>query len=138
MNSPGQGVTLIGAGLAGSLLAILLARRGLRVSVYERRRDPLLASADSGRSINLALAARSIRGLQLAGVLERVMPLAIPMRGRMVHEHDGSDGLQLYGVRPEEVIYSVSRAELNRVLIEAAAELPNVELAFGQLCLCLA
>ena len=60
------------------------------------------------------------------------------MRGRMVHEHDGAAALQLYGVRPEEVIYSVSRAELNRVLIEAAAELPNVELHFGQLCLGLA
>ena len=66
------------------------------------------------------------------------MKFAIPMRGRMVHEHDGAAALQLYGVRPEEVIYSVSRAELNRVLIEAAAELPDVDLHFGQLCLGLA
>ena len=66
------------------------------------------------------------------------MPLAIPMRGRMVHEHDGSTELQTYGVRPEEVIYSVSRADLNRVLIEAAAALPNVQFRFGQLCLGLA
>jgi len=138
MPAPGQGVTVVGAGLAGSLLAILLARRGLRVSVYERRTDPRRANTDSGRSINLALAARGIRGLQLAGVLDRVMPLAIPMRGRMVHEHDGSAELQMYGVRPEEVVYSVSRADLNRVLIEAAAELPDVELNFGQLCLGLA
>ena len=136
--APGQGVTVVGAGLAGSLLAILLARRGLRVSVYERRADPRRANADNGRSINLALAARGIRGLQLAGVLDRVMPLAIPMRGRMVHEHDGSAELHMYGVRPEEVIYSVSRAALNRALIDAAAELPGVELQFGQLCLGLA
>ena len=60
------------------------------------------------------------------------------MRGRMVHEHDGAAALQLYGVRPEEVIYSVSRAELNRVLIEAADEMPNVAFRFGQLCLGLA
>ncbi len=116
-----SGVNIIGAGLAGSLLAILLAKRGLRVAVYERRPDPRKVIADGGRSINLALAARGIRGLKLAGVLERVMPLAIPMRGRMVHEHDGTTELQMYGVRPEEVIYSVSRADLNRVLIEAAA-----------------
>src|SRR6185436_11167917 len=86
---------------------------------------------DGGRSINLALAARGIRGLTQAGVLHRVMPLTIPMRGRMVHEHDGKAELQMYGVRPEEVIYSVSRAELNRVLIEAADELENVDLHFG-------
>jgi kynurenine 3-monooxygenase len=133
-----QGVNIIGAGLAGSLLAVLLARRGFQVDVYERRRDPRLGPVDRGRSINMALAARGIRGLKLAGVLERVMPLAIPMRGRMVHEHDGSAELQMYGVRPEEVIYSVSRADLNRALIEAAAQLPGVTRHFGQLCLGLA
>jgi kynurenine 3-monooxygenase len=132
------GVNVIGAGLAGSLLAILLARRGLRVTVYERRPDPRHFIAESGRSINLALAARGIRGLQLAGVLDEVMRFAIPMRGRMVHEHDGTAELQRYGVRPEEVIYSVSRAELNRVLIAAAGSCPNVELKFRQLCLGLA
>lgn len=125
-------VNIVGAGLAGSLLAILLARRGLRVTVYERRPDPRVAQPDDGRSINLALAARGIRGLERAEVLDRVTPLTIPMRGRMVHEHDGSAALQRYGVRAEEVIYSVSRAALNRVLIEAAAEFPNVDLRFGQ------
>ena len=128
------GINIVGAGLAGSLLAILLAKRGFRATVYERRPDPRIANAERGRSINMALAARGIRGLKLAGLLERVMPLAIPMRGRMVHEHDGAAELQMYGVRPEEVIYSVSRAELNRRLIEAAAELPGVEFQFGQLC----
>ena len=132
------GVNIIGAGLAGSLSAILLAKRGFNVTVYERRADPRLARADGGRSINLALASRGIRGLKLAGVLDRVMQFAIPMRGRMVHEHDGAAALQLYGVRPEEVIYSVSRSELNRVLIEAADEMSNVAFRFGQLCLGLA
>jgi kynurenine 3-monooxygenase len=132
------GVNIVGAGLAGSLLAILLAKRGFAVTVYERRPDPRLAIVDGGRSINLALAARGIRGLKLAGVLERVMRFAIPMRGRMVHEHDGAAALQPYGVRPDEVIYSVSRADLNRTLIEAAAEHPNVTLKFGQFCLGLA
>jgi len=132
------GVNIIGAGLAGSLLAILLAKRGFKVTVYERRADPRLASADGGRSINLALAARGIRGLELAGVMDRVMPLTTVMRGRMVHEYDGSAALQMYGVRPNEVLYSVSRGDLNRVLIDAAAALPNVTVSFGQLCLGLA
>jgi kynurenine 3-monooxygenase len=132
------GVNIVGAGLAGSLLSILLARRGLRVSVFERRADPRHYIADSGRSINLALAARGIRGLELAGMREEVMKFAIPMRGRMVHGHDGGAELQMYGVRPEEVIYSVSRAELNRVLVTAAGRLPNVQFRFRQLCLGLA
>lgn len=129
------GINIVGGGLAGSLLAILLARRGFRVTVYERRGDPRHFVADSGRSINLALAARGIRALQLAGVLDEVMRFAIPMRGRMVHEHDGAAELQMYGVRPEEVIYSVDRAQLNRALIVAASGYPNVEFKFRQLCL---
>jgi kynurenine 3-monooxygenase len=132
------GVNIVGAGLAGSLLAILLARRGLAVTVYERRADPRLRSLDSGRSINLALAARGVRALELAGVRDRVMPLAITMKGRMVHGHDGDAQLQMYGVRPDEVIYSVSRDALNRTLIDSAAALPNVTFRFGQLCLGLA
>jgi len=135
MIGPSQGgVNIVGAGLAGSLLAILLAKRGFAVTVYERRADPRLGPVDRGRSINLALAARGIRGLRLAGVLERVMPITIPMRGRMVHEHDGGAELQMYGVRPDEVIHSVPRATLNRVLIEEAAALPNVTFRFGMLC----
>lgn len=136
--SPAGSVNIVGAGLAGSLLAILLAKRGLRVTAYEKRGDPRAGALDSGRSINLALAARGIRGLERAGVLERVMPLTIPMRGRMVHEHDGATELQMYGVRPDEVIYSVSRAALNRVLVEAADEFENVELQFEQTALGLA
>jgi kynurenine 3-monooxygenase len=132
------GVNIIGAGLSGSLLAILLAKRGLPVTVYEHRPDPRHFIADSGRSINLALAARGLRGLKLAGIADDVMRFAIPMRGRMVHEHDGQAGLQPYGVRPEEVIYSVSRAELNRTLVVAAAAQPNVTFRFRQLCLGLA
>ncbi|MHB8814730.1 MAG: NAD(P)-binding protein, partial [Steroidobacteraceae bacterium] len=111
-------VNIVGAGLAGALLAVLLARRGLAVDVHDRRPDPRLAERERGRSINLALAARGIAALEHAGVIERIQPLLIPMRGRMIHSLSGETQLQPYGQRREEVIYSVSRADLNRVLIE--------------------
>ena len=128
-------VTIVGAGLAGALLALLLARRGLRVALYERRPDPRQVAPERGRSINLALAARGIRALEHAGVMERVRPLLIPMRGRMVHELSGQTALQPYGQRAHEVIWSVGRADLNRVLIEAAVSHEGVGVRFNQLCL---
>jgi kynurenine 3-monooxygenase len=131
-------VNIVGAGLAGSLLTILLAKRGMNVTVYEKRPDPRVGEADSGRSINLALAARGLRGLERAGVLDRVMPLTIPMRGRMVHERDGNVELQMYGTRPEEVIYSIARSTFNRLLVEVADEYENVDLRFSQNALGLA
>jgi kynurenine 3-monooxygenase len=128
-------VNIAGGGLAGALLAVLLARRGFAVDVYERRPDPRQAQSERGRSINLALAARGIRALERAGMMERIRPLLTPMRGRMVHSLSGETQLQPYGQRQEEVIYSVSRAELNRVLIEEAARHPLVRLRFRHTCL---
>ncbi len=127
-------VNLVGAGLAGSLLALLLARRGLQVRVFERRPDPRLAAAERGRSINLALAARGIRALERAGVMPAIEPLLIEMRGRMVHDLDGRQSLVPYGQRAHEVIHSVSRGALNLALLEAAGTFPNVELRFDQAC----
>ena len=135
MRSPADSqVNIIGAGLAGALLAVLLARRGLAVTLFERRPDPRQAQPERGRSINLALAARGIRSLERAGVMQRVRPLMIAMRGRMVHERSGPSALQPYGQREHEVIYSVGRADLNRVLIEEALRHPNVVVRFNQQC----
>ncbi|MGH8378077.1 MAG: FAD-dependent oxidoreductase, partial [Gammaproteobacteria bacterium] len=73
-------ITLVGAGLAGSLLAIFLARRGFRVTVYERQPDMRRYEISAGRSINLALAHRGIRALRAVGLYEQVGKLLISMR----------------------------------------------------------
>lgn len=127
-------VIVIGAGLAGTLMSILLARRGLGVELFERlpdlRRNPIPA----GRSINLALAARGIHALELAGVMDRVRPLMIPMPGRMLHDVDGKLTFIPYGQREHETIYSISRPGLNQVLLDAA-ERAGVAVRFRQAAL---
>ena len=135
MKAASTPVNIIGAGLAGALLALLLARRGFKVTLFERRPDPREAEAEGGRSINLALAARGIRALERAGVMDLIRPLLIPMRGRMVHDTSGGTALHPYGQREHEVIYSVGRGALNRVLIEEAARHNNVEMLFEQTCI---
>jgi kynurenine 3-monooxygenase len=133
---PRPAVNIAGGGLAGALMAVLLARRGIPVTLFERRPDPRLHAADAGRSINLALAARGIRALEQAGLMEQIRPIMLPMRGRMIHEPDAAAAPRLlpYGQRDGEVIYSVGRAALNRVLIEAAAQHPQVQLRFDTTC----
>jgi kynurenine 3-monooxygenase len=123
-------VDIVGAGPTGALLAILLQRRGLKVTLYEARKDPRDNSGESGRSINLALADRGMHALRVAGVADDLAGALVTMRGRLVHEKNGVQSLQLYGRRPDEVIYSISRHRLNQALLEAAARLPGVETRF--------
>ncbi len=134
MNRRATVVNIVGAGLAGTLLAIMLAQRGQRVRLFDRRPDPRLHGSERGRSINLVLAARGLRALSAAGLAERVAPLLVTVRGRAVHGLGGPPTLLPYG-QQGEVIYSVSRSDLNRMLIEIAAATPNVDLRFAQQCL---
>jgi kynurenine 3-monooxygenase len=128
-------VLIVGAGLAGSLLAIYLARRGLRVGVFERRSDPRIKGYAGGRSINLALSARGFWGLAGAGLEDRVREHdAIAMPGRMLHDPAGRTTFQPYSKNPTDAIHSVSRSGLNLTLIEAAARTPGVDLFFDHLC----
>lgn len=63
-------VTILGGGLCGSLLSVMLARRGIKVTLLERRADPRKDGTEVGRSINLVMSARGIRALKCAGVFE--------------------------------------------------------------------
>jgi kynurenine 3-monooxygenase len=115
-------ITLIGAGLNGPLLAILLRQRGLAVEIYERRPDMRRVRMTAGRSINLALSARGIYALRQAGLWEGMRNIIIPMKGRMMHSMAGELTFQPYGKKEMEVINSISRAELNIALMNAAEE----------------
>ena len=115
-----KSITLVGGGLAGALLAILLARRGWSVDVFERRGDPRVEGYAGGRSINLALAERGLHALRQAGADGDVLQQAVMMRGRFVHPLAGESGLQRYGRDDSEVIWSINRGELNLVLLDIA------------------
>jgi kynurenine 3-monooxygenase len=127
---PGDSASIVGAGPTGALLAILLKRRGLRVTLYESRPDPRGSADESGRSINLALADRGIHALKLAGIFAEIERSLVPMRGRFVHPRNGSGSLQPYGQRPDEVIYSISRQRLNQALLGIALKEPGVSVKF--------
>ena len=117
---PDEPVTIAGAGLAGALLATLLAQRGWTVEVFEKRPDPRRAGLEGGRSINLALAERGLAALRGAGLTDEVMAQAVMMRGRMVHFAGGGTQLQRYGRDDSEVIWSVHRGRLVMTLLDAA------------------
>src|SRR5580700_2208017 len=109
MSDPPQ-FTIVGAGLAGALLACYLGRTGYRVDLHEKRADPRAQDPERGRSINLALSVRGIQALREVGLAEQVLEQAIPMRGRMMHAVSGALAFMPYGKDDAESIHSVSRA----------------------------
>ena len=130
MNS--QTINIVGAGQCGTLMAIMLARHGYAVDVFERFTDPRIEDAEAGRSINLALAARGLNALQQVGIDALIQPMLVPMQGRMVHQADGTTDFLRYGQQAHEQIYSVTRLGLNQVLLGVADDMPNVHLNFQQ------
>jgi kynurenine 3-monooxygenase len=127
-------VTIVGAGPAGSMLSILLARQGLSVTMYESRPDMRTSDISAGRSINLALATRGIEALSEVGVMSEVEEILIPMMGRLIHDDGGGISMQLYGNRPHEYINSVSRTALTSILLDAAEATGRVEINFDMRC----
>jgi kynurenine 3-monooxygenase len=130
VTGPDQRAVIVGAGLAGSLCAVQLARAGWEVVVYEARPDPRHTRAAGGRSINLGLSARGIAALDRAGLLAGVLAAAVPMRGRLVHGPRGRIRFQRYGIRGSEVLHSILRADLNIALVEAAERHERVRIRF--------
>jgi len=130
---PGS-VLIVGAGLAGSLLAVYLARAGWKVEVVERRGDPRARRHIAGRSINLAISARGIKALERAGLWREIAKDAVRMGGRMIHPTAGTPHYHPYSSDPTLAINSVSRSALNLALLDAAAAEPNVTLSFDERC----
>lgn len=131
----GKSVLIVGAGLAGTLLACYLAKLGYRVTVVERRGDPREAGFAGGRSINLALSARGLWALEGVGLKDEVLTHAIPMKGRIMHKAELKPVLlfQAYG-EAGDAINSISRGGLNLALLEAAGKHEGVTLLFDRRC----
>ena len=128
-------VAIVGAGLAGCLLATLLARRGIEVAVCERREDPRVVGAERGRSVNLAISARGLAAMDQVGLREQTLGRALPMHGRMVHGVSGEQSFRPYSADGTQAINSISRTELNRTLLDTLLDVadraPGVSVEFG-------
>lgn len=124
-------ILVVGAGLCGTLMAIRLAQLGYSVDVLERRGDMRRQDVDAGRSINLALSARGLAGLEMIGLKSELLDDIIPMYGRRIHDLEGHTTLYKYSGRSDEYINSVSRSGLNIELLNYADRTGNINILYG-------
>ena len=128
-------VVIIGAGLSGSLLGLRLAQQGYEVKVFERRPDMRKTNISAGRSINLALSDRGIQALKMVGLEDDLLKIAVPMHGRMIHPLGGESFFAPYSGRQGEYINSISRGELNKVLLDKAEAFDKLSITFNCNCI---
>jgi kynurenine 3-monooxygenase len=132
-NNSSKNIAVFGAGPVGSLLAVYLKKQGFQVHLIEKRPDLRKNIIDRGRSINLALSHRGLKALKEIGLDKNIMNIGIPMKGRMIHDTKGGQQFFPYGEKGQ-MIYSVSRSELNKILI-SEAEKEDVNISFNSTCL---
>jgi kynurenine 3-monooxygenase len=128
-------ILIVGAGLCGSMLALRMAQRGYQVVVYESRSDLRKSDISAGRSINLALSNRGLKALRMAGIEEKARELCIPMKGRLMHDVASNTFESNYSGRQGEYINSISRGDLNGLLLTEAEKYSNVKIHFNTRCL---
>ena len=126
---------IVGAGLCGSLLALRMAQRGYQVEVYESRPDLRKSVISAGRSINLSLSDRGLKALRMVGLEKKARVLCIPMKGRLMHDAASNTFESNYSGRQGECINSISRGNLNGLLLTEAEKYPNVNIHFNTKCL---
>ncbi len=124
-------ILISGAGLAGSLMAIYLAKRGWEVEIFESRADMRKVDMSAGRSINLALSNRGIMALKEVGLADAILAEGVKMPGRMLHDREGRLKFAPYGKDDSEYINSIPRGGLNKMLMTAAEE-AGVKIHFNQ------
>ena len=109
---PAADVVIAGAGPAGSLAALLLARQGLQVRVFDRAVFP--REKLCGDTLNPG--ARAILGR--LGAARRIDALGLPIRGMVV---TGARGVRVTGEYGAGVRgLALTRRELDRILVEDA------------------
>ena len=126
-------ITIVGAGLVGSLCSLYMTKRGYIVNVFERRKDLRSEIITAGKSINLALSTRGWTALKKAGVESEVKKIAIPVYKRVMHDVKGKLTDQPYG-NEGQCIYSVSRVLMNLLMIDLA-EKNGANLNFNEKCI---
>lgn len=124
-------VTIIGAGMAGCLMALLLAKDGYKVEIFESQDNILKQPKISKRSINQSLGSKGVGALKAAGLWDIVKEIALPQTGRIIHQKDGSELYETYGQDHELIEWTVNRNELNQLLLRETQKHPAIATTFN-------
>lgn len=130
MDNKKKKITIIGSGLAGSYFAILLAKKGYTVDIYEKFTEKEIADRyTTNRSYNLTFYDYGVEALKEAGVWEKIKHSLVTLDGS-VAQIGQNPPVQI----PKDCnfFFTVQRAALLRILIQEGEGYPNLTFHFGK------
>ena len=130
-HTPVREATIVGAGLGGIMMAIRLARRQYKVTVYERRAN-VAELSQSQRSFTVTLSKRGLQALAEIDLREEALAHTQAISGRVVHDRDGATTAIPYGKTTDEQLHAIRRHEMNALLYQTALRYPNISFCFQQ------
>lgn len=129
-NKKGQ-ITIIGAGLAGCFMAILLAKRGYKVEIYERFSQNEIASTASKKSFNLTFYGFAVEALQTADLWDAVKPFFLKLKGSSTQITKTSEPVFVRFDYDNMTYYTIQRSRLLEILIKKALQSPLITFHFN-------
>lgn len=124
-----ESISIVGAGMSGCFMAILLAKKGYQVDIYERYKDSRKYKIDFGRSFNLTLYYRGIQAFKKAGIWNEVKKVTTSIKGNVEHPRSRTSFFTSF-TASDPVLYTVHRRDLNNVLLKVASSYSNISLHF--------
>lgn len=124
-------ITIIGAGLTGCFLAILLAKRGYDVVIYERLSKEDIITTNSKRSFNLTFYNYGVQCLKEINVWEKVMPDLIHLKGSVTQIAKDTRPIFARFDYNDMPYYAIQRAKLLNILIKEALANPKITIHFS-------
>lgn len=124
-------ITIIGAGIAGTFLAILLGREGYTIEIFESRPDPRMKSIDEGKSYSLSLYNRAMKSLKKVKLWEKVKSASLQIETNVTHLTPQKVLIEQMIESKGTPLYTIHRSILTNILLDELEKLPNVKVLFN-------
>lgn len=127
-------IVIIGSGMAGCFMALILARKGYNVDLYEQGPDVRKKRTESGRSFNITLYYRGILALKKVGLWPQIKDISTLTTGNVAHYKEGANIYDAYDAHDTEVLYTVHRNRLNSALLDIVGQQKQIRTFFNTKC----
>ena len=117
-NPTKQDITIIGCGVAGCVMALLLANKGFKVSLYERSSRQEICNIASKRSYNLTFFTYGIELMKSIGLWDVVEPHLILLNGSTTQITKDSKPIFSPVNNKDSHYFAISRSRLLQVILE--------------------